>query len=248
MGDTTVTTQTNPPRENPWMNFGFNLILPILLLTKAKKYLPDVSPTIILILALACPIGYFIYDYRKRNTKNIVSILGMTSVLLTGGIGLLRLSPFVFAIKEALFPAIIGLVVIGTLKSKTPLLKTFLYNPSIMDTEKVERRLDTEEKKTAFEKLMLKCTWILASSFFLSAILNFIITRIVVKTDPKIDLQQFNDEVGKQTGITWVVLTVMTMPLMVAALWQLFAGIKKLTGLGMEDVMIDTKAEKEAAK
>ena len=222
-------------------NLAFNLIIPILLLTKANKVLPDLNPAVVLIVALLFPISYFFYDLRKRKEYNFFSIIGMVSVLMTGGIGLMKLSPMVFAIKEASFPLLIGVAVVASMKTKNPLIKLFLLNPSIMDMDKVNTALDSPEKKHAFENTITKCTWIFASSFLISAIINFIISRMVVTTDPNIDQIAYNNEVGQQTGITWVVLTIVTMPIMILSMLQLFKGIKNLTGYGIEEIMIDSK-------
>lgn len=246
-----MTSQESSPaakRENPWINLIFNIGAPILLLTKGSDWLPALDPAIILVIALLFPIGYFFYDLQTRKKVNGISILGFVSVLLTGGIGLLKLSPMVFAIKETALPLLIGAAVVISLKTKNPMIKMFLLNPSVMDVDKINAHLDTPEKERGFKKVINNCTLIFASSFLISAVVNFIVTRMVVKTDPNIDQVAFNDEIGKQTGITWVVMTVLTLPLMIASMWYLFKGIKELTGLGVDDVLVDAKKPaKEAA-
>ncbi|WOO43518.1 VC0807 family protein [Rubellicoccus peritrichatus] len=240
-------SETAPKRENMWANLGFNIILPMLLLSKGEAWLSSVPPWGVLIIALAFPIGYFIYDLKERKKANGFSIIGFISVLLTGGIGLLKLSPMVFAIKETAVPLIFGVAVVASLKTKKPLIRMMLYNPSVMDVDKVDRALDTEEKRNGFNKLMVNCTWIIAASFLVSATLNFFITRIVVTTDPNIDQAAFTAEIGRQGFITWIVLTLATLPLMVFAMYKLFKGIKELTGYGLEDVILDAKKDKKEA-
>lgn len=243
-----MTQSANTPtvRENPLLNFGFNLILPFMILSKGKKWFTGVDPSIILIIALAFPVGYFIYDYNRQRKANYISIMGVISVLMTGGIGLMKLSPDVFAIKETCMPLVFGLFVLGSLKTKRPLIKEFLLNPSLMHIEKIEAGLDTPEKKAGFEKLIVTCTWIFSASFIVSAVINYFVTKMVVVTDPNIDMDAFNAEVGKQFIVTMVVMTIMTMPMGIAAMWKLFSGIKALTGLTVEDIMIDNSKEKEA--
>ncbi len=234
-------------RENPWLNLIFNLVAPILLLTKGAKWFSFLSDTQVLIVALLFPIGYFLYDLKTRKKANGLSILGFISVLLTGGIGLLKLSPLVFAIKETLLPLIIGVAVVASLKTKKPVIKMFLLNPSIMDTQKLESHLDTPDKQAAFHHTLVRCTWIFASSLLVSAIINFTVTRLVVKTDPNVDQSAFNAELGTQTWITWVVMFVMTLPLMGTAMWYLFKRVRELTGLSMEDLIIDPKKNQPAS-
>lgn len=229
------------PPENPWLSIGFNLLIPILLLSKGADWLSFLPPWGVLIVALAFPVGYFGYDFAKRRKINGFSIIGFISVILTGGIGLLQLSPMVFAIKETALPLIFGLAVVGSQWIKRPLVKLMFFNPSVVDTEKVTAALQTPEQQSAFDALVRRCTWIFGSSFLVSAVLNFFLTRMIVTTDPKIDAVAFNQEIGKQTGITWIIITVATLPLIAVAMWQFFKGIKSLTGYGLDDVLQDQK-------
>ena len=121
----------------------------------------------ILLIALAFPIAYFFYDYFKRQKYNFLSILGLISVLLTGGIGILNIPTEWFAVKEAAIPALIGIAVVISLKTPYPLIRTLLYSPEIMDVEKVQAALEQNDSVAAFEKLLEKCTWMLAGSFLL---------------------------------------------------------------------------------
>lgn len=226
-----------PPRENLWLNLGFNLFLPVLLLNKGATLLPFLSPAGVLVVALIFPVGYFVYDYLKRRKRNLLSILGATGVLLTGGIGLLKLGPMVFAIKETAMPLLIGLAVVLSLKTKNPLIHALLYNPEIFDAEKIDARLDSPEKQAAFQGLMVQCTWIIAASFLVSAALNFFITRWIVRTDPNLDAAAFNAEIGTQYWVSLVVISVCTLPLSIYAMIKLFQGLERLTGLKMEEVL-----------
>jgi hypothetical protein len=131
-----------PPvkKENTFLNLGFNILLPILILNKGKKlfggllepYFDNVAIGI-LIIALLFPVTYFIYDYFKRAKYNLFSILGLISVLLTGGIGILEIPTEWFAVKEAAIPLLLGIAVIVSLKTPWPLIRTLLYNPEILD-------------------------------------------------------------------------------------------------------------------
>lgn len=228
-----------PPakRENLFLNLGFNLVLPVLLLNKGADWLPSLDPALIMVIALAFPVGYFIYDYAKRRKRNMLSILGATGVLLTGGISLMKLNPMVFAIKETVMPLLIGVFVVLSTKTKNPLIHALLYNPEIFDVDKIETRLDTPDKESAMDQLMLKCTWIIAASFLVSAALNFFITRMIVTTPPTIDQAAYNAEVGTQYWVSMVVISLCTLPITFYAMVLLFKGIEKLTGLKMEEVV-----------
>ena len=44
-----------------------------------------------LIVALVFPLGYGVYDFVRRRKTNFISVLGFVSVLLSGGLGLMKL-------------------------------------------------------------------------------------------------------------------------------------------------------------
>ncbi|GHB95207.1 VC0807 family protein [Cerasicoccus arenae] len=236
---------SQPPRENLFLNLGFNLLLPVMILNKGAKWLPFLSPTSVLLVALAFPVGYFLYDLKKRKKRNLISILGIVGVLLTGSIGLFKLPPIYFAIKETLMPLLIGIAVVVSLKTKNPLIHALLYNPDIFDAEKIDARIDTPAKKASFNDLMKLCTWIIALSFLVSAFLNFFITKMIVVTDPRVDQAAYNSEIGTQHWVGLIVISICTLPISFYAMWRLFKGIEQLTGLTMEEV-IHADAKKDS--
>ncbi len=233
-------------RENMLVNLGCNLLVPILVLNKGERWFggwlegifSNVTLTI-LIFALAFPVIYFFYDLINRRRYNLFSILGFTSVLLTGGIGLLALPTFWFAVKEAAIPFFFGLAVILSLKTPYPLVRTLLYNPDIIAVDKINEQLKERNNVQAFDRLLLRCTWILAGSFFLSTVLNFVLARIMVVSPG--GTEAYNTEVGRFMIWSWPVIAVPAMLFMFLAMFLLFKGIHRLTGLGLDDLVIDHK-------
>lgn len=229
-------------RENTFLNLGFNILLPILILKKGKDwfggylepYFDNVAVGVLLI-AVAFPVGYFIYDYFKRSKYNIFSILGLVSVLLTGGIGILSIPTEWFAVKEAAIPFLLGVAVVVSLKTPYPLVRTLLYNPEIMNVERVQAALKEHDAEKDFEKLLTFCTWLLAASFLLSAVLNYLLARWIVVSPSGTDA--FNDEVGTMFGWSMLVIAVPSMAIMMFALFKLMGGIKRMTGLELEQVL-----------
>ena len=102
-------------KENTFLNLGFNILIPILILNKGDAWFGDALSSLfentavaVLLIAITFPIAYFIYDLVTRKKYNFISILGLISVLLTGGIGILEIPTQWFAVKEAAIPAIIA--------------------------------------------------------------------------------------------------------------------------------------------
>lgn len=230
--------KTNPPRrENPWISLLFNIGLPVLLLTQGDRFIPQ--PAVVLIIALAFPTAYFIYDYKKRRKTNFISILGFVSVLLTGGVGLLELPRKYFIIKETAIPAIIGLAVLASLLTRYPLIRALVFSPEIFDVEKIQRALAYRQNQPAMDRLLRRATVFLSLSFFLSAVLNYLLASFIVRTDPAVDSAAFNAEVGAMTGWSYVVIAVPSMAVIFAILAYVAKGIHRLAGLAFEEALAE---------
>jgi len=247
--ENSANSSPTPPKENTLLNLGFNLVIPILILNKGKKWFgPQLEPYFdnvavpILILALLFPIVYFVYDYARRRKYNLFSILGLVSVLLTGGIGIFEIPTQWFAVKEAAIPFLLGLAVLISLKTPYPLIRTLLYNPEIIQVDKVQTALEAHDSQSQFDQLLTRCTWLLAASFLLSAVLNFILARWIVVSPSGSDA--FNAEVSKMMAWSWPVIAIPSMIIMMVALWLLLSGIKKMTGLELDDVLHGSDAKK----
>ena len=241
-GDPEPPEQKVVKKENTFLNLGFNLILPILLLNKGKQwfgsYLEPYFDNIafgVLLLAIAFPVGYFTYDYLKRSKYNLFSILGLISVLLTGGIGILKIPTEWFAVKEAAIPILLGFAVLISLKTPYPLIRSLLYNPELINVNKVHTALVTNDSVSAFDRLLVRCTWLLATSFLLSGILNYFLARWIVISPSGSDA--FNSEVSKMMAWSWPVIAIPSMAIMMLTLMQLLKGIKSMTGLELEAIL-----------
>jgi hypothetical protein len=167
-----------------------------------------------------------------------MSILGAISALLTGGIGLIPGGTVhMFAIKEAALPGALAILTLFTLKTQKPLVKIFLYNPDLFQVDKIEKLLEAQGTKKSFNRLLVICTWLLAGTFVFSTVVNYLLARLIVVTEPFSDKNAFNDEIG--TMMTWS-FPVISLPCMVAtayAFWLLTRGIKKMTGLNLEEAI-----------
>lgn len=230
-------SENRPPKksENSGFSLAFNVIIPVLLLTQGDRFIDD--PKWLLLLALAGPVFYFFYDYRRRHKPNFISILGFVSVLLTGGVGLLELPRFWFIVKETAIPALIGFAVLGSAFSKFPLIRMLVYSREIFDVDLIQKALEQRENTERMESLLRKSTLLLSVSFFLSAILNFFLASYFVKTEPQVDPAQFNAEVGAMTGWSFLIIALPSMLVMVAVLFLVLKGIKSLSGLTIEQAM-----------
>lgn len=221
--------------ENSAFSLLLNIVLPVLLLTQGDRLLDD--PKWILVLALTGPVVYFAHDLRRRKKANFISILGFVSVLLTGGVGLLELPRFWFIVKETAIPGLIGSAILISAFTRFPLIRVFVFSPAFFDVERIQEALASNGKTREMDKLLRKTTVLLSGSFFLSALLNFLLARHFVKTEPQIDAAQFNAEVGAMTGWSFLVIALPSMLFMAAVLFAVLGGIRKFTGLNVEQAM-----------
>jgi hypothetical protein len=225
---------TPPPKqENLLLNLVFNIVLPALVLSKLST--PErLGPVYSLVIALSFPLAYGVWDYVARRHANFISVIGFVSVLLTGGLALSKMDGMWFAVKEAAIPTVIGLAVLLSLKTKTPLVRTMLYNPQVIDVEKVDAALEERGNRTGFDRLLLTSSYLLTLSFLLSAVLNFALARYLLKSPS--GTPAFNAELARMQVLSWPVIVVPTMVMTIFALLRLLKGLKRLTGLTMDQI------------
>lgn len=237
----------NPPppqqQENSFLNIVFNVLIPVIILIQGKRVIEN--PSIVLATALLFPVSYFIYDLFKRRKVNALSILGFVSVLLTGGVGLLELPRSWFILKETAIPAIIGLIVLISLKTPWPLIHKLVYNHQIFDVDKIKDCLRSRGTESAMDHLLTRCTLLLSASFFLSAVLNYILASYFVTTEPSANKVQFNEQVGAMTGWSYLIIAVPSTLILFGILFFLVRGIRKLSGLSFEEALAEHLREKQ---
>lgn len=239
-------SKAQPPEQKESMlaNLLLNIVIPTLILVKgsSEQYL---GPTWGVVIALSFPLGYGLYDFIRIRKVNIFSAIGVFSVILTGGISLLKLPAEYMAIKEAAIPAIFGLATLGSLFTKYPLVRTFLYNDKVMQVEKVHARLVESNNVAAFDKVLVNASYMLAGSFFLSSILNYILAKVILTSPP--GTEAYNAELGTMTALSFPVITIPSMAVMIFAMFYLFRNITRLTHLKLDDIM-NVPEEKESAQ
>jgi len=221
-------------QENVLLSLAINIAIPAVVLMKLSGE-DALGPVGGLVVALAFPLAYGVTDFARRRQWNLVSVLGFISVLLTGGIGLLKLDPKWIAVKEAAVPGLIGLAVIGSLKTRFPIVRSLLYNEKIIRVDQVEAALAANGNRGAFDRTLVAASWMLAGSFFVSSILNFVLAKILVKSPA--GTVEFNAELGRMTALSYPVIVVPSMLIMVATLVYLFRSIRRLTQLDLEQIL-----------
>lgn len=227
-----------PPRENPLVNLVCNLVLPTIVLMKfsGDRWL---GPFWGLLVALSFPLGYGIYDFVRRRKTNLLSILGFISVLLSGGLALAKVGGFWFAVKESLLPAVIGLAVLLSLRTRRPLVRELIYNDALIDVPRVEAALAERGHREAFEGLLRRASIGLACTFLASAPANYLLALRILQSPP--GTEAFNAELARMNWLSMLVIALPSTVALMVVFWRLLDGLGRLTGLTHEEIFRDGK-------
>jgi hypothetical protein len=225
------------------LNILINVVLPVLILTQMSSD-DRLGPDRALLLALAIPIAYALWELVRVRKISWQPILGIVGVLMTGGFRLLELPPEWFAVKEAIVPAAFALAILVSAWIGKPLARVFLN--AFLDKDRIETALRENGNEDEYEQRTSIATYLLAGAFTLSAILNFVLARMVVKADPGTDA--FNDQLGRMTALSYPVITLPVMIVLMITIFYIFNTVGKMTGLEIEDmVKQDPKKQKKTA-
>jgi intracellular septation protein A len=228
----TESVKKEEKKENAFLNIGLNVILPSVILTKfsGEQHLGQVYS---LLLALSFPIGYGLYDYIKMKKFNFFSGLGLFSVIMTGGIGLFQLDKGWMVAKETGIPLLMGLAVLYSQFTSYPLVKLFLGQ--MIDIELIDKTFTEQGHDGLFEKNLKVASFLLACTFFISAILNYILAvKILVGAPGSVE---FNESLGKMTALSFPVISVPMVIMVGIIITYLIMTIKKNTNLEIESIL-----------
>lgn len=249
-------------QEHPLANILINVLIPVLSLSylskdpvfeesigKAARFW-HIGPVNALIVALAFPIGYGIWHFIKTRKANFFSALGLASVFLTGGLtiylwnsdGTVKAhADILFGLKEASIPLILGIAVIGSHYTNSPLLRVFLYSDSIFDIPKIENRVEETGASDAYQKILFQATLMFAVSFFISTVMNFGLAMYFLGDldHTAVNARElYNERVAKLTGWGFAVIGVPILVFLFFTLRRLLQGLRTLTGFKDEEMMM----------
>lgn len=249
-------------QEHPLANILINVLIPVLALSYLSKdpLLQEaigkavkpwhIGPLKALVVALSFPVGYGVWHFVKTRRFNFFSGLGLFSVLLTGGLTLYLWNKdgtvkehagLLFGIKEGAIPLALGVAVLLSQRSATPLLNVFLYNDSLFDIPKIERRIAVQNAETGYAGLIKHATFLFAASFLISSVLNvglaLFFFRGFDRSAPDA-LETYNSIIGKLTGWGFAVIGVPLLVFLFFTLRRILKGLRELTGLKDEELML----------
>ena len=227
-------------KQRPFLDLLISIVIPSIILMKFSG--PEkLGATGGLIVALAFPLGWGLYELVVNKNRNWVAVLGVISVLLTGGIGLLQIDSKWLAVKEAAIPAIIGIGVFVASKLGFPLVRKLLFNPAIMNTDKIDQELANKGNKEQFETRLDRANYFFVGTFAFSAVMNYLLAKWIVKSDT--GTTAFNEELGRMMLLSYPVIAIPSMIMMIAIFFYIWRTANKLTGLSLEEMMAEQDDE-----
>ena len=225
-----------------------NVLVPVLALTmlsKTEDKFWHIGPVWGMLVAVAFPLCYGLYDLATKRKVNFFSVLGLVSVLLTGGLTIYLWeegdkvadnAAVLFGIKEACIPIVFGFTILLSHWSKTPLVRVFLYTPELFDIPRIEKKVRAAEQQPRYDKLIFQTTLVMSASFFISAVANFFLAQHFLQGADTREL--YNEGVGKLTGWGFLVIGLPCLVLWMGAMMRLIKGIKSMTGLDTDSIMV----------
>lgn len=211
-----------------------SLVIPSIILMKFSGD-ENLGATAALIVALAFPLGWGLFELVRYRQFNFIALLGLISIVLTGGIGLLQLDPQWLAIKEAAIPGLIGIGVLLSTYTRYPLIRTLVYNPKFINVEMIRQRLNESNNSRAFESRLQNATYLLSGTFLFSSLMNYILAKSIV-TSPA-GSASFNEELGQMTLLSYPVIAIPSTLMMFVIFYYLWRTINGLTGLKLEEIL-----------
>lgn len=249
-------------QEHPLANIMINVLIPVLVLSYLSKdpALQEqlgktakpwhIGPLKAMIVALAAPLGYGIWHFVKTRKLNFFSGLGLFSVLLTGGLTLYLWNKdgtvkehagLLFGLKEAAIPLVLGIAVFISRRSSTPLLNVFLYNDSLFDIPKIEKKVDESDSRQGYGKLLDQANGLFAMSFFISSGLNLLLALFFFRGFDRAApdaLEVYNGLIGKLTGWGFAVIGIPLLAILFLTLKRLLKGLSDITGLKEDELLM----------
>lgn len=216
------------------INLVFNILIPTLILSKLSEE-HQLGPVWALVVALAFPVAFGLWELQQSKKVNFLSVLGVISVLLTGGMSLLQLDPAYIAIKEAAVPGLIAVIVLVSQRSKYPLVKKILLNDELMDLAKLDASLKANQAEQLFADKLQNCAYLVAGAFTLSSVLNYALAKYLLVSAP--GTAAFNEELAKMTAMSYPVIVLPVTVVLMIAIFYLFSQIGKVTGESIESFL-----------
>ena len=219
-------------KPSPLLQFIVNFAIPIFILTRFSSE-SQLGPIKSMLLALAFPVAFEIYNIHKRKKLSMLSIVAICGIVVTGAISLLGLSEGWLAIRRSVPYLAVALAVIVSILIKRPLLNLLLKH--VIDMERVDAAARKNQTLHTLNQHINRTGYIVSTLFFITSIASYALTRIVITNNA--GTSKFNEEYARLRLLS---IPLITLPLLigfVATIMYLLAKAENLTGLQTEELL-----------
>lgn len=219
-------------RDNRWAiaELVATVVLPaftLIFLTSEER----LGPLWGLVVALVPPIAWSVVSMVREGKISVLAVIALVSVLLTGGVGLLRLDPAWYAVKEALVPGLMGIGAMATASTRYAVVGVLLDR--LVDIDEVH--MQAGEQAPAVDRALQTASFRVGGVLVATAIVTWVLARWVVQSEG--GTEAFADELGRYTLLS---VPLLMIPSTVATAWvlnQVFVAIERATGAEPESFL-----------
>ncbi len=223
------------PQPNALADLLLTVVLPSLVLDQLSEP-ARLGPFWALIVSLLFPVGFAVWCWWKKSGWNVFSILGFITILLSGGLGLLKLDAFWFAVKESAMPLALGAAFPVSCWFGRPLINALVLQPHIFNLRALTDALDTPEKQTRYQRALLHGSWLLGISAIISSVGNFLLALWLLRGKEP-GSEAFVKGIGTLNWASVIVIGVPLCAVMFAVFLWLIRQFQAITGLERADLM-----------
>lgn len=227
-----ATTKKPAQTSNSFIQLVVNFVLPSIVLLKFSGE-SSLGPIKAMLLALAFPVLLELYTLSQRRKPNVLSVIAIVGIIVTGAITMLGLSEGWLAVRRSVPYFAIALVILVSVLMKRSLIRLAL--PYLLDMERIQARAEERGTWPEIESRIRTATYWLIGLLVIIGISSYVLTLVVITAHT--GTEAFNTEYVRLRVLS---LPATTLPLFVGfvgLLMYLITSLEKLTGLSTEELV-----------
>lgn len=226
-------------KKNPWIELLVNIFLPSFILSKFSDQWGALNT---LLIALAFPAIYFIWELAKEKKVNYLSLFGLLNTLFRGLLAVFELGGAWFVVNEAIFPLILFVFVFASAYSTKPFIKWMLSQSGAIDFDKLEAQAHSNDHGENFIHLQKKTTIMFSMTLLFSAVVNLLIALVVFKDIPETLAKDerakiLNEQISQMTIWGWVGITIPSLLALGFIFYHYFKKMGVYTNTTLEELI-----------
>jgi hypothetical protein len=222
-----------PP--NALLDIALTVIAPSLVLDYLSP--PErLGPFWALVISMFFPVAFGLWCWWKKHAWDVISIFGFVTILISGGLGLLKLDAVWFSVKESAMPLALGAVFPLSHAWGRPLINALVLQPHLINLRTLNAALDAPGKKAAFDHAIWRASWGIGLGMIGSSVANFFLAlHLLAGKEP--GGEAFVRGIGTLNWASLIVIGVPMMAVMLLVFLALVRRIQQITGLERADLM-----------